>query len=233
MLNLEILEILVKKSKRSEKTVRNRLSTLHQKYSGLTMNQVAQIFALENGFSVRSKLSRDERATFPNLEIQKPITIVKKSKTSGEKVILKQFIKYQTTDTFIEGHIDETNRSYTYGCYTACFILCRKIIENMLTDVIRKKYPQNSLQNLEMFYDTSRNRTRDFSEIISTLRRHSNDFGPDRTLLERILTRAEQLKDEANNKTHSWFHIVKTPKELQEMHVQDILDMIVKLEKNL
>ncbi|NWG37052.1 hypothetical protein [Nitrososphaera sp.] len=224
---------MVKKTGKKEKSVRNGLAKLHQRYSSLTMNQVAQVYALERGLSVRSKLTPEEKKTFPHLDIQKPTTIIKKTASNDKKRQVKQFIKYDTVDPFIRAHIDEVNKCYTFGAYTAAFILCRKIIENLLTDIIRKKFPQNTLANIELYFDTSRRRTRDFSEILKNLRTRANDFGAEKTLLERILTKADVFKDDANDKAHSWYHIVKRPKELEDAEVQSIIDMISTLEKKI
>jgi hypothetical protein len=225
MLNPDILAYLVKKTGKKSKSVRNALSGLHQRYSGLTMNQVAQIYAMQHSISVRSKLTPEEKRTFPNLDIQKPTTIVKKIPKNSRKRQVTQFIRYETTNPFIKAHVDEVNKCYTFGGYTAAFILCRKIIENMLTDIIRKKYPSE----VNLYFDASRGRTRDFSEIIKNMRSKAIDFGPDKKLLERALTKADQFKDDANDKAHSWFHIVKSTRELDETHVQDIVDMLAQL----
>ena|SRR5437867_4846395 len=233
MLNPAILRYLAKKTNNKEKSVRNALSKLHQRYSSLTMNQVAQIFALQNDLSVRSKLSPEEKKSFPHLDIQKPTTIIKKTINNTKRRQVKQFIKYETNDSFIKAHIDEVNKCYTCGAYTAAFILCRKIIENMLTDIIRKKYPQNTLANVELYFDASKRRTRDFSDIIANLRKHAGDFGAEKTLLERALNKSNVFKDDANDKAHSWYHVVIRPKELDDAEVQSIIEMLSTLEKKI
>lgn len=111
--------------------------------------------------------------------------------------------------------------------------MCRKLIENLLTDVIRTKYPQNNRQNIELYFDTAKGRTRDFSEIIQNLKKRSTDFGPDKKLLERILVKSQEFKDDANDKAHSWFHILKSPRELDDKHIQEIVDMIGRLQANI
>lgn len=41
---------------------------------------------------------------------------------------------------------------------------------------------------------------RDFSKIISNLRPRAKDIGPDKKLMERILTKSSRFKDDANDK---------------------------------
>ena len=177
-LDPEILNRLHKLTTLTEGTIRKEISILRQKYASLPINTVAQIFAVQRGFSVVQKLNKDEKAALPNLEISKPLRIEKIKKQKSKHII--EFVKYETTNRFIKDHVTETNKAYTSGCYTAAFILCRKIIENLLTDIIRRKYPSNKKQNVEIYFDTCRGRTRDFSEILRNLRKRSKDFGPDR-----------------------------------------------------
>jgi hypothetical protein len=228
-LSPEIIALLRKKTGKQEGTIRKDISLLRRKYGKLPINAVAQLYALQNRTSVLTKLNKTERESLPNVDIEKPSRVVQKGPTRTRKKVL-DFVHYETEDPFVEAHITEINKAYTYGCFTATFILCRKVLENLLADIVRKKYPQNRKENIELYFDTARGRTRDFSEILANLRKRSVDFGPDRSLVERMLNRSDQFKDDANNKAHSWYHIVKSRKELDDTHFQDIIDMITKLE---
>jgi len=232
MLSPEIIELLRKKTSKEESTIRKDISILRRKYGKLPINAVAQLYALENGTSVLTKLSKSERESLPNVEIEKPVRVVHKTTRSSKKTLV-EFVRYHSDNPFVNAHVLEINKAYTYGCLTAAFILCRKVLENLLTDIVKRKYPQNKLENIELYFDTGRRRTRDFSEILSNLRKRASDFGPDKGLLERILGRADQFKDDANDKAHSWYHIVKSRKELDDTNFQDIIEMIVRLEKSL
>ena len=229
VLSKNIISYLQEKTKKKEKTIRNEISILRRSYGSLPINTVAQIYALQNRTSIITKLTKDEKDSLPNLKIEKPFSVTQNISKAVKSKSIIPFIEYQTNDSFINDHVLETNKTYTYGCYTATFILCRKIIENLLTDIIRKKYPRN----VALFFDTARGRRHDFSLILLNLRICSKDFGPDKDLVERIVSKSSPFKDDANYKTHSWYHIVKTKKELEDQHVQDILVMIGQLEKNM
>jgi hypothetical protein len=230
LLSPEIIALLRTKTGKQEGTIRKDISLLRRKYGKLPINAVAQLYALQNRTSVLTKLNMTERESLPNIDIEKPARVVQKEPRRTKKKVL-EFVLYETEDPFVKAHITATNQAYTYGCFTAAFILCRKILENLLTDIVRRKYPQNKKENIELYFDTARGRTRDFSEILANLRKRSVDFGPDKGLVERILNRADQFKDDANDKVHSWYHIVKSGNELDDTHFQDIIDMITRLEK--
>lgn len=233
-LDSQILKKLKDKTKRTENTIRKDISILRNLYSNLPINSVAQIYALQNGTSVRTKLTKDEKNSIPNLQIQKPVTIKQKNntKTKAKKIKNIEFLKYDSEDSFIKDHIYEVNKTYTYKCYTATFILCRKILENFLVGIIVKKYPKTEATK-EMYYDTKRGRMRDFSEILEILKKRTQDFGSEKTILERILNRSHKFKDDANLKTHSWYHLVKDKSEIDAHQIQDILNMIKKINDTL
>ncbi len=229
-LDPEIVSYLSEKTGRTEGTVKKDIYSLRRTHGRLPVNVVAQLYAIKTGHSVFQKLTKDEKAALPIVEVEKPIRISQKGKSTHSKKRIVQFVSYETDDTFIAEHILETNKAYTFGCYTAAFILCRKIIENLLTDIIRKKYPYPKKEAVELFFDTSRGRTRDFGEILANLRNRAADFGPDKILLERVLNMSDKFRDDANNKAHSWYHIVRKP-ELDATSVQDILQMMGRLDK--
>ena len=71
-------------------------------------------------------------------------------------------------------------------------------------------------ENLEMYYDLARRRTKDFSVILTNLSQKSFNFAPDDVLVIRIVTLCGEFKDDANDKTHSWYHLVTKKKELDD-----------------
>lgn len=230
----EIVEHLVKVLEKSKGTIKKDIYSLAKQYPTCTKNALAQIYALKHSKSIFKKLDKEDKASLPNIELEKQrIRMSQKAPRKREREKIIEFIRYPTDDSFRRAHIEEVNRAYTYRCYTSAFILCRKIIENLLTDIIRRKFPQNQIQNIKLYFDTAKGRTKDFSEILANLRKKAGDFGPDKKLLERVISRSEQFKDDANNKAHSWYHIVRSRRELDDTNVQDIIDMIRKLEQNI
>lgn len=232
-LDPEIIKKLQEKTGRKKATIQKDIALLGRKYGKLSPNPRAQIYAIQNRTSVRQKLTKEEKESLPNLEIEKPPKITQTNPKNYKKKKIVNFVKYETTKPFVNAHIIETNKAYTAGCYTATFILCRKILENLLSDILRKKYPQKNKKSVDLYYDTAKGRTRDFGEILMNFKKNAKDFGPDKALLQRILQKANPFRDDANKKTHSWYHIVKNKKEIDETEFQDIIDMIKDLEDGL
>ena len=152
-------------------------------------------------------------------------------KTTSAIVKIMEVVKYDTTDHFIKGHIDELNRAYTFRCYTSVFMLARKIVENLIIDILKKKFPEKVKVNKELYFDITRNRLKDFEEILKGLRSRKNDFGSENKAVERLCDLAAKLKENANNKTHSWYHLVEKKKEVDDLNLNTIFELIKKLEQ--
>jgi hypothetical protein len=146
---------------------------------------------------------------------------------------ITEIARYETDDKWLGAHLEEINKTYTCGCYTASFILCRKVLENLIIHhILKKKYPDKSKQHREKYFDFTKNRYLDFDRIIANLRNSSNDFLPEKDVVERICELAEGFKEKANDMTHSLYHIA-TKKEIDEKNFQQILELVATLEKSL
>jgi hypothetical protein len=232
-LNPKILSKLSKKLGLKESTIRQQISTLKQQNAKSTLNAVAQIYAMKNNTSVMQQLSVEDKASLPHIEQTKEkIKITSVSKTKKEKEKLKELIVYESSDHFIKGHIRQLNIAYTYGCYTGGYMLARKIVENLVIDILQKKFPSDaSLANKELYWDAKQNRYKDFSIILKNLYDKRNEFGSKNKTVERLYQLSKEFKDGANDKTHSWAHLVVKPKELDDLQLQDIIELIKKIEQ--
>lgn len=228
-LNPKILQKLNEKTEVKEKSIRNALSRIRKKYPFLTLNAAAEVYARKRNFSISRYLDDKDREAFKTVEIKK-IEI-----PSTKKIRRKELIKiasYETDDKLLKAHLNEINKAYTYGCYTATFVLCRKVLENLLVyHILRKKYPLSTEQHRSKHFDFSRNRNLDFNKLLVNLRDSANDFVPDNNLVERICQLADGFKETANEMAHSLYHLAKK-REIDNKDFQQILDLIKRLEKS-
>ena len=104
-------------------------SYLSYPMENLAENASAQIYAKRHKFTITRLLDPVDRQALSQLEIKKVIVPIKQRKMKKEKIL--NFASYETTNSLLKGHIKEISRAYTYRCYTATFILCRKVLENL------------------------------------------------------------------------------------------------------
>jgi hypothetical protein len=70
------------------------------------------------------------------------------------------------------------------------------------------------------------------SIILKNIFDKKDDFPPAKSkAIERLYQLAKKFKDEANDKTHSWFHLVSNPNELNDLQLHDMFALIVSIEK--
>ena len=100
--------------------------------------------------SVLQKLDKEDKSSLPNLEIQRRV-IVKQEKKNKEKAI-KVILKYDSDHYFIKGHVKEINRAFSHRCFTCVFVLFRKLVENLIIDILRVKYPESGGINNKNLY---------------------------------------------------------------------------------
>lgn len=79
-LNPKIMEVLVEKTSKTAEQIRPRLSELRRKYSGLTMNAAAQMYAQSHGTSIMPKLGQDDRQSLATVQAITQVSVSSVSK---------------------------------------------------------------------------------------------------------------------------------------------------------
>jgi len=79
-LNPKIMEVLVEKTGKTAKLISPRLSELRRKYSGLTMNAAAQMYALSHGTSIMPKLDQGDKQSLATVQAITQVSISSVSK---------------------------------------------------------------------------------------------------------------------------------------------------------
>jgi hypothetical protein len=211
-----------------KENIRSRLSQIRADRN-VTLNAAAQIFARSKGFSVMGYLNnKEDLDSLKTVEIKKFVAPSRPRK--GEKIL--EMVKFQTDNNLLNAHIGEINRAYTHRCYTSTFVLCRKVLENLITGILRKKYPDDKREHREKYFDFNRGRFHDFGVLLKNLGDSKNDFGPEKQLVKRICELASKFKETADEMTHSLYHIA-SKKEIDEKNFQQILDLVQELEKKI
>ena len=224
----------------TERSVREKMSRKSSKLN-IASDAALVLISKEKNVSCghyQKTLSEEDQICIRDLLNNRQETKKPKHKNSQNRVnrvnkkIIKKIIEYETNNRFIKSHIDEINKAYTYGCYTCVFILARKIVENLIIDILRKKYPENdSRENKELYFDVNQNRFKNFDEILDNMKNKKGDFGTESPAVNKLYDLAKKLKNDANNKVHSLYHIVRSKREIEELKLQDIIDLIEVLER--
>jgi hypothetical protein len=232
-LNPEILEILHERTGKAIPTLRSQISRIRQKHPTLTSNAAAHLIAQENNTSVLQKLDLEDRESLKGIQIYTKVSASEarpsaRVKTNNEKSRSNPIINYESENYFVKEHIHELSRAYYSKCYTAVFILFRKIIENFIIDILKAKFPSR----FDLIFNSTLHRYHDFSVVLDNLYKERNAFTHDgKNAIERLNQLVSPFKKDANDKTHSWFHILTSPSEVDNSQLEPIIELIKVLEK--
>ncbi len=126
---------------------------------------------------------------------------------------------------------EEINKCYKLGAFTATFILSRKLIENLLIDVLRLKFPVNK-GNLEIYYRTDKKRFNDFAVLLENLENKKNEFGIDKENIEEFLKLVKPFRPSANSNAHSL--IIRGKKEEIDFYqIERMAGLLIRLKQNI
>ncbi len=203
-----------------------RLAEVKRIYPHLTQAAAAQVLAQKKNKSILGSLDEEDRRSLPSMQIS-PLPVATTRKNHAGKpikrvLLIKPVILFSTTNRFVEKHIQEINGTYAAQCYTATFILCRKVMENLIVDILRHNFSKER----KLYEDQNSHRSLDFSVVLDHLfkkrtRFNTKAFGA----IARIKQKGTAFKDDANDKAHSLFHIA-TKKEIDDAKPQEIFDLI-------
>lgn len=225
-LNPLVLDFLHKRLKKAVATIRTDISKLKRNYQQATLNAVAQIYAQQHGESVRRLISKEDKLTIPSVKIEKVSTLKSKKKDNMREQI-KNIIQFETADHFLKKHVVEINRAYTNRCYTCVFVLSRKVLENLIIEILKTKYPANR----DLYFDTSKGRNQDFSVVLDNLFKKRSEFGDDKKkAIERLHQKLKPFKNDANDKVHSLYHIVESAQEVDDWNLDSIIALITRIQ---
>lgn len=107
------------------------------------------------------------------------------------------------SDEFYRKIVDDINKSYRYGIDDAVLVLSRKLLENLVIDILRARYGLSD-DRRELFYNTNNRQFRRFSKLIENLETHLSDFEyySDR-LDESTIRELKDLKEQGDASAHS------------------------------
>lgn len=104
-------------------------------------------------------------------------------------------------DDFYKTLIEEVNHLYKHGFALSLSVLVRKLLENLLIDILRKRY---GTLDLSLYYDTSKRRFLDFSVLIKNLENKQADFQHITSNLDsKLIGEINSYRETGNSGAHS------------------------------
>ena len=153
----------------------------------------------------------------------------------SNKEIIKpseKFVSVSGVDNFYQRLIKEINETYKNETYTSSLILSRKLIENLLIDLLRKKYGDKTKTAKEIYYNINNGRFHSFTYLVKNLEDKKSDFDIDKELIEEFLSLVKPFRKKANSKAHSLIYFVENKEELMDYHLPRMVDLLLRIQND-
>ncbi|MCC6603633.1 MAG: hypothetical protein IT327_10505 [Anaerolineae bacterium] len=139
---------------------------------------------------------------YPNLSLSEVCLAPSLSEDSYKPTVEGKFIEIvNIPDDFYKKLIDEINQAYNFQLPISLSVLIRKLFENLIIDILRKKY---GTEELELYYDPRRRRFQDFSVLLKNLEAKQPDFHHISTNLnQNFIIQLNWYRETGNSGAHS------------------------------
>jgi hypothetical protein len=134
--------------------------------------------------------------------------------------------------TFYPDLVENINQCYSIGVYDATLVLTRKLLENLLIDILRERYGK---QEIDLFYIPENRRFRKFSDLIDNFEANLDDFhhlsgglGSD------FIDELDAFRQNANAEAHSIeTNITETEMEKYKQQARHTAQVLLRVWRNL
>lgn len=177
-------------------------------------------FLKENG------IEYDDSSRKFSLAGGEPISIT----TTKRKLPVLLDIKFN--DFFYDSLKEEINRTYKFGLFTSTMFLSRKLLENLVIEILRIRYPPNVRGNLELYYYKDGKKFHNFTIILKNLESKKKDFDIDEQLIFEFISLVKPFRPRANSNAHS-IVVISNEDEVLKYEIQKMVALLLKLWDNL
>ncbi len=158
------------------------------------------------------------------------ITVPEGKKVSPTPEILIE-IGGKYPENFYNQLQDEINVCFDHNHANAAFFLCRKMVENLVYNILEKKFPSR----VDLWFDQGRKLRHNFSVLVKNLYDERNNFSKPnvKTYIEKFSSEVGPFRKDANTKAHYVFEYLSDKKELARYKIKDLVQLLVKIYDNI
>jgi hypothetical protein len=154
----------------------------------------------------------------------KAVPAVKKTTTKDDKLIPDLGSAYP--QTFYTELVQEINDCYQSNYPNATFFLSRKLIENLIVNILEKRYPNN----IGMYYEPATASHHKLSLLIKNLHSKVKDFTPNiQPQISKFCTEIGKFRKEANATAHNLIDYLEDKAELKQFKIKNLVQFLLNI----
>jgi hypothetical protein len=106
------------------------------------------------------------------------------------------------------------------------------MIQELVVEILRLRYPPNNVGNLEIYYNQQENRQHDFTLLIKNLEDRNAEFGIDKDFVSQFVSLVKPFRPRSNSNAHS---IIKFADEHEILNykISEMISLLLKLRDRL
>lgn|SRR4030067_2600291 len=134
-------------------------------------------------------------------------------------------------DDFYVDLVDDLNKAFAYGLYDAVNLFARKLLENLLIDVLRKRF---HTRNIALYFDTTHGIARNFNTLVKNFSDNLADFKTVVSTLDATYVSAlNKFRETGNAAAHSLeTHITEADLQSKKQDLEFAVKLLVRLFNN-
>jgi hypothetical protein len=135
-------------------------------------------------------------------------------------------IRSNFNDRYYKNLVFQINLTWKFGLFLSTLILSRKLIENIIIELLRKKFPSGN--EIDLYFNRKEGRFHDFSFLLENLHMKKDLFIPDSNEIDKIIQMAQPFRKGANSATH---HPFENPDEsnILKLKIPQIVESILRI----
>jgi hypothetical protein len=178
--------------------------------------------------------SHKKKATKKNKAISKGKKVISVKKSAKPTVPtsskLIENLGHAYPQSFYATLEQEINDTYINNYPNAAFFLCRKLIENLIFNILEKKYSTD----ISLWFSIATNSHHKLSQLIANLYNKKLDFKPNvQRYIEKFNSSVGIFRKETNAKAHNIFEYLYDRSELKRFKINDLVQLLLNIFHNM
>ncbi|WP_406656994.1 hypothetical protein V7O62_00180 [Methanolobus sp. ZRKC2] len=124
----------------------------------------------------------------------------------------------------------EMNSTFRLGMFISTFLLSRKLIENLLVDILRLIFPPTSDENISLYFDIKNQSFKDLDILSETFAKKKKELPFKASVVDEILIALERMKYEDKPTSHSGI-IIPERQDILSYRIEETVEMLLSMKQ--
>jgi hypothetical protein len=140
----------------------------------------------------------------------------------------EKFVDIDFPDEHYNSIRTEINSSFKRGFTISAYLLSRELIRNLLLDMLRKRFPPTSAENVSLYYDLQNNSHKEIRALSGVIKERKDDFDINPEALDHLIEMIEIMEPKTKPASHS-FLTIPTRENIEKYRIEEIAKLLLEM----